>query len=50
MDDKEDLIELKAAARMNELRVQALLNVLAKEGVISTDDFEKELERLCDDE
>jgi hypothetical protein len=47
---KEDLIEIKADAKMNELRVQALLNILAKEGIVSRKDFEEELESLCEED
>jgi len=43
----EDDIKVKTEIRMDELRIQALVNLLAKEGVISRDDFEQELESLC---
>jgi hypothetical protein len=46
---KEKIIELKAASRMNELRIQALLNILAREGVVSKEEFRKELESLCEE-
>jgi hypothetical protein len=47
--EKEDIAEVRAESKMNEFRVQALLNLLAKEGVVSKDDFNKELESLCED-
>ena len=48
MDEKEEIVDLKACSRMNELKVHALLNILAKEGVISKEDFKQELETLCE--
>lgn len=46
MDMKEEITELKAGSQMNEKRIKALINILAKEGVISRDDFDKELDSL----
>jgi hypothetical protein len=46
----EDIAEIKAASKMNELKIQALINLLAKEGIISRDDFKKELGALCEGE
>ncbi|MBW2972570.1 hypothetical protein KY359_06040 [Candidatus Woesearchaeota archaeon] len=47
---KEELLELEASLRMNELRMEALLNILAKEGVVSKEEFKAELGRLCEKE
>ncbi|MBN1543978.1 hypothetical protein JW898_00785 [Candidatus Woesearchaeota archaeon] len=45
---KEEIIELKAALRMNEFRIRALVNLLAKEGVLSKEEFEEELRSVCE--
>ncbi len=46
MDMKEEITELKANSQMNEKKIQALINILAKEGVISRDDFDNEFDSL----
>ena len=43
----EDIVGLKAGSRMNDLKIEALVSILAREGVISRDDFEKEFDSLC---
>lgn len=49
MEEKEEIVELKAGLRMSELKIEALLNVLANEGVISKEDFKEEFESLCEE-
>lgn len=43
-----ELVELKTTMKMNKLRVEALLDLLAKEGVMTRDDFEKKFSELCE--
>lgn len=47
MTEREDLVELKAGLRMESRRIEALVNILAREGVISRDDFDREFDSLC---
>ncbi|MFC1741728.1 hypothetical protein ACFL3V_04295 [Nanoarchaeota archaeon] len=47
--ENEDLKEIKTQAKMNDLKLQALLNLLAKEGVISKNEFEQELQNLLEE-
>lgn len=48
MEEKKEIVELKACSRMNELKIQALVNILVEEGVISKEDFKHEFESLCE--
>ncbi|MBW2997840.1 hypothetical protein KY349_05865 [Candidatus Woesearchaeota archaeon] len=48
MEEKEEIVDLKASSRMNELKIEALVNILVKEGVISKEDFKEEFESLCE--
>jgi hypothetical protein len=47
-DMKQGLAELRGSMKMNDLKLQALMNILAKEGLISKADVEKELDSLCE--
>jgi hypothetical protein len=43
---KQDIIEAKADVRMNTLKVQALIDLLVREGVISSDELDEHLGSL----
>ena len=45
-DIREEVLDNKGEIRMGELRLQALINLLSKEGVITKDEIEEELNNL----
>ena len=49
MENKEEIIELKNQLKLCELKINTLVNILAKEGIISRNGFEDELESPCDE-
>jgi len=50
MELKEEVIDLKARIKLIELRYKALVDALAKEGVIVSDELEENLNELIEDE
>ncbi|MCP3682421.1 MAG: hypothetical protein GY861_06985 [bacterium] len=46
METEKEVMENKGKIRMNELKIEALLNLLSNEGVLSHADFERELKEL----
>lgn len=45
----EDIAELKAKIKLNEKRFEALLELLAREGVVSREEFRQEFESSGDE-
>lgn len=46
MELKEDVMKNKANNKMNELRIQAIINILSKEGILTVDEVDAELDNL----
>lgn len=46
MESKEEIIKLKNNIKMCEIKIQTLLDILIKEGIISRTDFEENLESI----
>lgn len=46
MSDAEEFAEMKARLRMNETRLQALIDVLSKEGIIAKADLDDAVDGL----
>ncbi len=51
-DPKEELLKLRSQQKLVENRVQAIINILSREGILSRQEVNDELERLVqgDDE
>ncbi len=48
MDMEKELIELKGKQKMDELRLKALIKLLSKEGEVSEEEVEDELNRMLE--
>lgn len=46
LENTDQIYENKANIKINELKVQALINILSKEGIMTKEEANKELERL----
>lgn len=45
----EDILELKAALKLNELKLSSLIDILAKEGIVKRKDVEERFSELCEE-
>ena len=48
MNPEDEIIENKGKIRMNDLKIQALINILSKEGVTTKEEVENELKELLE--
>jgi hypothetical protein len=46
MDIKEEVIKNKGMIKMNELRIDAVINVLSREGILTHGEVEEEIKSL----
>jgi len=46
MEIENEIMETKARVRMSELRLKALINVLSREGIATSEEIEEELKEL----
>ena len=46
METETQVMENKGKIKMNELRIKALINLLSREGIITSEEVEKELNGL----
>lgn len=49
MEVKEEITKNKTKIRMNEIKINALVNLLSKEGIVTSEEFEQEIEEITKD-
>ena len=49
METENQVIENKGKIRINELKLKALIKILTKEGVVTTEEVETELNEMLDE-
>jgi hypothetical protein len=47
MKNEEEILKNRANIKLNEIRIKAIVNLLSKEGIITHDEFEEEVENLA---
>ena len=49
MEIENNIVENKGKIKINELKIEALINILVKEGVVTKEEVEEELNRLVEE-